>query len=157
MKDNIENEEVDFPLTKAFDYSLKGQTESATFIRLVAPSAKQLKHCTELKQAFYRAMSGIQEKGSDRKEQPEPTDGKLEGKDIIRMLYISEKVEMSSILVSAIELFASGVAVVDGEEKAKLTKPLIQEMSADDLENMLGEYLANFILRSLLTELELTK
>lgn len=145
--------EVDFPLTKEFDYSHKGDTVSATFIKLTAPSAKQLKHCTELKQAFYRAMHEMQKDNPDKGEVEKTGDEKLTGTEIIQMLFVSESVNMSSVLVNAIELLSSGVAMIDGEEK--LTKPLIQEMSMDDLEGMLGVYLENFILRSLLTELGL--
>ncbi len=151
MTEDTEKEEVDFPLTVAFDYGHKGKTESATFIRLVPPSAKQLKHCTELKQAFYRAMAEIQEDNKDREKQDVPDDSKLEAGDIIKMIYVSKSVEMTSVLVTAIELLSSGVATVDGE--TKLTKPLISAMSMDDLENMVGAYLANFILRSLLAEM----
>ena len=40
--------------------------------------------------------------------------------------------------------------MIDGE--VKVTKPILDEMSNDDLEGMLGEYLANFILRSVLSK-----
>ena len=57
---------------------------------------------------------------------------------------------MAKILLSAVELFKSGVAYIEGE--AKVTRPVLDEMSNDDLEGMLGEYLANFILRSVLNK-----
>jgi len=141
--------EKDVPLEDTFEYSYKGSSEAASFIKILAPSAKNLVHCADLKQAFYRAtkdaQSDAEASGSESKE-------KITGSDIIGLMYGSEHVEMSKVFLHAKELLTSGVCLVDGE--AKLTKPLFDEMSQDDLEVLLGEYLVNFILRSALKKIE---
>ena len=142
--------EHDIPLEESFEYSHKGSTEAATFIKITAPSAKQLTHCAELKQAFYRATKDAPkdeaETGADKE--------KIEGSDIMALMYGSDHVEMPKVFLHAKELLTSGVCLVDGE--AKLTKPLFDEMSNDDMEVLVGEYLVNFILRSVLKKIEST-
>lgn len=141
-------EEFDFPLTKPVPYAAAGSEEIGTFIKLSAPSSKQLTHCAHLKQAFVRAVTEQVKNNPDAQEGG--SDKKIKGEDIIYLLYGSESADMGKILLSAIELFASGVAQIEGE--VKLTKPIIGAMSNDDLEGMLGEYMANFILRSVLNK-----
>lgn len=143
-------EEFDYPLTKPIPYASGGGSEEVgTFIKLSAPSSKQLTHCAQLKQAFVRAVTEQVKNNPNAKEDSGP--GKeIKGEDIVYLLYGSESADMAKILLSAVELFASGVAQVEGE--VKLTKPLIADMSNDDLEGMLGAYMANFILRSVLNK-----
>ena len=145
-----DKKELDFPLTTEFNYANKGQETSATFIRLFAPSAKQLSRCSELKQAFFRASKELpqEEEAPDAKQDKE----ELTGSNIMAILYSSDSVKMSEVLMNARELFTCGLATVDGEEK--LTKPLVDLMSGDDFEKMTGEYLVNFILRSVLDEMK---
>jgi len=73
----------------------------------------------------------------------------MKAEDVISMLYMSD-VDMNGVLLSAIELFNSGVALVDGEQR--FTKPIIDTLSPDDLELMTGTYLVNFILASALAK-----
>ena len=68
------------------------------------------------------------------------------------LITMSTGVELGSVLLTARELFTSGLAMVEGE--VKLTKPIMDEMSQDDLEAMTGEYLANFTLASALQKMK---
>ncbi len=140
--------EIDFPLSTKIAYAKDGEEIKGSFIKLTPPSSKQLTQCALLKQSFIRAITEQAKNNPDAADAPD--DGKkISGEDIIYLLYGSESVDMGKILLSAIELFKSGVAHIEGE--VKLTKPLLDEMSNDDLEGMLGEYLANFIHKSVLS------
>lgn len=153
MGNKIEDE-FDFVLGRKIPYATKdGETVDGSFIKLVSPSAKQLKYCTELKQAFMRSMSDTgsnytPEQIEDAKRIVKDSGKTMSGSDIINALYGNKDVDMVKVLINAIELFRSGVATMEGE--VNLTKPLIDAMSQDDLENMTGEYMVNFILRSVL-------
>jgi len=127
-------------------YAKDGDEVVAEFVQLTAPSSKQLKHTTFLKQSFFRALNSLQG-SAEQKEGAESPDMKAE--DVISMLYMSD-VDMNGVLLSAIELFNSGVALVDGEHW--FTKPIIDTLSPDDLELMTGTYLVNFILASALAK-----
>ena len=141
--------EIDFPLSTKIPYAKEGEEVQGSFIKLTPPSSKQLTQCAFLKQSFIRAVTEQAKANPDAAN--ESDDGKkITGQDIIYLLYGSESVDMGKLLLSAIELFKSGVAQIEGE--VKLTKPLLDEMSNDDLEGMLGEYMANFILKSVLSK-----
>jgi len=145
-----EKKEIDFPLTTKIEYATKeGETAKGTFIKMLPPSSKQLTQCAFLKQSFIRAVTE-QARNNPNAEKDTESGSKIKGQDIVYLLYGSETVDMAKILLSSIELFKSGVAMIDGE--VKVTKPILDEMSNDDLEGMLGEYLANFILRSVLSK-----
>ena len=65
---------------------------------------------------------------------------------------MSADVDLAKVMLTAQDLIGSGVGLVDGE--TKLTKHLISQMSFDDVESMLGEYLVNFILVSALKKMK---
>lgn len=142
----MENE-FDFELTTNFEYAHKGDMRTAQLIRFAAPTSKNMTECAFLKQAFFRALP-TDDRGADQQAEKKT---EISGDEVIMMLAMSEKVDLAKVLISAKMLFTSGVAMVDGEEK--LTSPLADKMSQDDLENAAGKYMANFILASALRKL----
>lgn len=139
--------EIDFPLTQAFTYAHQGSNVEATFVRLTAPTSRHSKECAALKQAFFRAQNSFQAQASD----VEPSGEKIDGSDVILMMAASTAVELPDVFDVARRLFSGGVALVDGE--TKLTGGLMDRMSQDDFESMLGEYLVNFTLASSLEKM----
>jgi hypothetical protein len=140
---------MNFELTTKFTYANKGEQVEAGWIELTAPTVKNAKECAALKQSFFRALPKADPVAVDQMSEaaPEPSDKEeMKGAEIMTILSMSKDVELHTVLLHGRELFNSGVAMIDGE--IKLTKPLIDLMSMDDLENMTGEYLANFILAS---------
>lgn len=137
--------EFDHELQVPFDYAYKGETTKANFITLKAPSVKT-PHRADLKQCFFRALGG----GDTHTDNPQPpvdTEAKQElptGSEVIQLIAMSKDVKLSAFLEFGKTLLSSGVALVDGE--TKLTKPLIDMMNPDELEEMLGGYVSNFIL-----------
>lgn len=149
MSDKIS--EFDYQLIDPIGYHYKGEVIEGTFITLKAPSSKNTVECAQLKQAFFRAIpqseGNVELSSSDKKEAEEA----LTGESIISLLSMSSKVDLSVVLLTAKKLFCSGIALMEGE--TKITAPIISEMSYDDLESMLGEYLVNFILASALKKM----
>lgn len=148
MSDEFKTE-FDYPLEVKFNYAYKGDIQEAKFIRLIAPTSKNISQCADLKQAFMRALPT-----EGRVEEDKETKGldDLDGESIMMLVSMSKDVSLKSVLISARELFSSGLALVDGE--TKVTKPILDDMSQDDLENMLGEYYLNFILASWLRKMK---
>ena len=135
--------EFDYPLLVPFTYAAKGQEVLASFVKLVAPTSRHSRECAALKQAFFRAIP----KGEETDVDPE-TVSTPSGTDIITMIACSQDVDLPDVLDTAARLFTSGTALVDGE--TKLTKPLLDKMSQEDVEGMAGDYLANFTVASAL-------
>lgn len=155
MTDEIKTE-FDFKLSKEIEYHHNGETIKGTFIKLYPPSSKQLKQCTALKQSFFQAMGEIEAqfsgKNPEEVQKVKDKDESISGDDVMSILYMS-KVDMFKLLLHAKDLFlCRGVAKIEGEEK--LTSPMVDEMSQDDLEKMTGEYLVNFILLSVLKDMK---
>ncbi len=142
--------EFEFPLTTPISYARGGSQEEAQFILLKAPSSRNSRQCAALKQAFWRSVNPDrgQEGGNE-------TDASavITGQDVVTMISMSQVVDLADVLDVAKDLFTKGkVAQVDGE--VPLTRPLIDEMSQDDVEAMVGEYLVNFTLASSLAQMK---
>ena len=138
--------EFTYELRQGFEYASKGELAQAAFITLKAPTSKNITECAHLKQSFFRAIP----KDRPEVEAQEEAAG-ITGDDIMTLIMMSPEVDLAVVLLTARELFSSGVALVDGE--TKVTKPIIDVMSQADLETMTGEYLANFILASVLQKM----
>lgn len=144
--------EFDFPLTQDFSYSHKGDQVDARFIKLTAPTSRHSKECAALKQAFFRAQNSFVAQA--RESDAEPSGEKITGDDVIMMMAASKDVDLPDVFDVARKLFTSGtIAVVDGEPGCRLTSALVDKMSQEDFEVMLGEYLVNFTLASSLEKM----
>lgn len=138
--------EIQYELKEPFEYAYKGETQAASFITINAPSFKQMEHAVPIKQAFTAAISEIS--GTVDAEGVEASDSEgVTGAQVMQLMY-NWSGDMTKVMVHAQELFKSGVALVDGEEK--LTKPLIEKMQMTDVEGLVGAYIANFIAPSLM-------
>lgn len=135
-------------LEHSFEYALKGQTATASGIKLLAPTNKQMKFTAPLKQHFLRAARSIQMEQSDQgkeEELPESSSDELEVDDVLSILFLSDEDIMKPLLIAK-ELFKSGMALIDGE--VKLTDPLIDLIDPDEFQELVAEYIINFILAS---------
>jgi hypothetical protein len=138
-----ENEtEFQYILQTKFSYANKGETVQAEFITLSAPTSRTTRECAALKQAFFRATND-QETTTTTRESDADLD--IDGSDVMALLAISSSVDLPDVMDIGKKLFQMpGIALVDGE--TKLGSTLIDRMSVDDFESMLGEYFVNFIL-----------
>jgi hypothetical protein len=137
--------EANFNLTTPFEYAHKGQAATASFIQLSAPTARNSPECSALKQAFFRAAKASGATTKESEEVTTPT-----GAEVIMALAMSQDVDLPEVLVVGRRLLTSGIALVDGEEK--LTAALLDKMSDEDFQNLLGEFLVAFCLASVLSK-----
>ncbi len=138
-------DEIIFQLKKPIEYAYEGATVNGSFITLYAPTRKQMEQCVFLKQTFFQAAKSIETDGKAEKDES----AEIKGQDVISLLY-SSYCDMNKVLLSGIALFRSGAAKIEGVKD--LTGPMIDQMSQDDLENSIGEYIANFIIASLMNQ-----
>lgn len=143
-------ESIVYELKNKFNYAHKGNETEAGFIELKAPSSKNMTEVAALKQAFCRALPDSKNASDSDKEGKDIDD--ITGADIMGLILRSKDVELITVLLHARVLFMSGIALVDGEEK--FTRPIADSMDPDDFEEMTGEYLANFILASILLKMK---
>lgn len=144
----MENEnEFIYELKTKFEYSFKGEMREASFISLRAPTMKEHNLASKLKQSIYNLIKNeTQENDTQEKKTEKSTDDDAEitAELILMMMFASNNIDINVVFEQAKELFGSGLALIDGEQK--LNNPLVQKMSIDDFQNLIGEYIVNFIL-----------
>ena len=153
--EEVPNEEnVRFILEKSVRYGTKGgDSEQGSWIELRPPSPIHLRECGALKQAWLRAFNEINKDDDD--DDKVQVEGNTKGPDpmgIVNVMATASSVDYPDVLEVARKLFISGVAWVEGE--VKVTNNIMQRMTLNDLERMLGVYLINFTLASSLQQTE---
>lgn len=139
--------EVMYELKDKLEYAYKGELKRAQFVTMTAPSFKQVDKVAPLKQALMLAIRDIQSVATGDESKQSSGNGSITGTEVIQILYQGNGA-MATVMAHARQLFISGVALIDGE--TRFTLPLIDDMSIEDVEGMLGEYLAAFIVPSLM-------
>jgi hypothetical protein len=137
-----------YELKHPFKYANKGEQVDASFITVFAPTFKQIDKVAPIKQAFTVAIDEISSGQEDVKEKEGEKESEgITPSQVLQLLYRANA-DITKLFLHAQELFKSGAALVDGE--SKLTIPLMEKMSLDDFEGLVGVYIANFIVPSLM-------
>lgn len=136
-----------YELKSPIQYARKGEMVDGSFVTMTAPTFREIDKIAPIKQAFMAAISEISSGAETPGEDAAAADsGKINGKQVIQLLY-SSKGSVADIMRHAEKLLRSGVFRLDGEEK--FTSPLLDKMSLEDFEGLIGDYIANFIMPSL--------
>lgn len=140
--------EVQYTLKDPFDYAAKGgDMVTAGFVTLFPPTYRHLAHVAPIKQAFMAALTSLTITEEQREAaKKEDADDNITSDAALQLLY-SGPGDMTKVMLYAAELFKSGAALLDGE--VRITSPMLDKMTARDFEQLLGLYMANFIVTSL--------
>jgi hypothetical protein len=135
---------------KALEVHKGGEVEHVSEIEFSSPTSKDLKEVSQLKQSLSRALMEIQERTAEKGIEVDPGEAKgaeaITGSDIMSAVAISSE-PLDGILEVGRKLLVSGVGKVAG---VKFSSTMMQNISCDELERMVGEYCRNFILKSFL-------
>ncbi len=142
---------TEYHLKEPFEYAFQGDTRKAKFILLNLFSGKQMSQAANVKQICLRAFQSFADKAEP---DAKPTDVKLTGTEVMQAIYLSTEDANKFLLYMTELLTTKGIALIDGEQH--LTKPLIELMSMQDVENVCGEYVLNFIVSSVLKDSQRT-
>lgn len=130
------------------EFSHGGDMVTGNSITFYAPKPNQRKKTTVLKQMFFRALP---KSGDVATGDASPADDEdIKGKDILFLIAQSDADYPQFIEVGR-SLVCDKVGKVDDVEY--LTTSLADKLDIDTLESMIGEYVANFIVRSALAKL----
>ena len=154
--------QTSFTLTAQIKYPGKdGHVEAARNIVLFAPTVRSMKAVAPIKQMFMQAiissldaLEGLGEIAEKQEikntvEKKEKDKG-LDGESICQMLCLSEKIKYDEFLTKFIDILLNpALALIDGE--VQLTGSFLDQLPMDELEGLVGEYLANFIAPSAMT------
>lgn len=134
--------DITYDLKTPFEYHGNGENRTASVIILSAPSNKQRKPAAKLKQFFFQAINGLQ---GDEKADAEAKASDPKGSDIVALLMMSN-VDANDVHEAFKGIITGGCAMVEGA--TSLTDSLYDKLSFEDTEEMLGDYLVNFLIPS---------
>lgn len=141
----------DFYLEEPIEYASGGEVVSGSKITFYAPKPSQRKKVMKLKQLFFQALPKTS--GTDVKaEKPgdDDLDNEING-DAIIALVASSSADYAEFVELGRSLICDQNAKID--ETVYLTTVLIDKVDVDTLESMVGQYIANFIVKSALKSL----
>ncbi len=139
--------EFDFKLNQPLKYTAEGQNAETMSLILIAPSQKDGRLASKLKQGFMRAVKSLQKDNVQQSQTAETSTSKISASEIVMMLYMSD-VDVDEYKEIFNELILNGNCQLDS--KQKLTRPLYEKLPTEETDRMLGEYLENFMMSSLL-------
>lgn len=130
-----------------------GMLSDCPFFELYAPTAKLLSYSIALKQGYFNVITSLSKIYS--KEDVDKKISNLESKDkpnvidskgAVMMLYMSD-IHLSKYIDSFLTMATMGILRLPNGEPPTLD--LLKSLPLDDIEGLLGTYLANFIIGSL--------
>lgn len=147
MMSNIITVELSRPVKFTPDGS--GEQVDGDFVTLREPTcaARELEICAYFKQAFFQASASLVGAASGQSGSTTKGDD-IKGSDLVYMMYASSATDMPKALEKAKELFKIVGKIAD---KKLLTDSMLSSMAQDDIDKLLGEFLVNFTLRSVLS------
>jgi len=142
--------EFEYQLQQSFDYAHKGATVPASKITVKCPSNKVLKSLSVIESEFMAAITKAQQATTQEAIKEAQAniagEGELDGKSAIMALLSFGNI---NTCYDEFKIILTKTAFVDDDEKFE--KPMWDDLSVQDTKALLGEYLVNFILSSLLT------
>ena len=128
-------------------YHNGGQIAEGFEVILKAPSNLVRRQTAQLKQGFFRAVSSIQKGGETVDDTP--SDGDIKGSQVLAIIMMSnvDYFEYTEIFLS---LLLQGVASIseNGIPVQKVTKPILDSFSEEDIEKLMEVYFDSFLLSS---------
>ena len=137
-----------YELPDPIEYSVKGEQTFGSSITFYAPKPAQRKKTTKLKQTFFQSLPRGNE--SAKPEQAKDETPEITGEAILALV-ASSTVDYSEFIELGRSLICDRNAKIDDVEF--LTTALVDRIDIDILEDMIGQYVANFIVRSALKSL----
>jgi hypothetical protein len=136
-----EVKEIEFKLSSKITFHKGGDNQDANIIFLKAPSRKNKKHTTYLKQCFFRAMKEAQGGNQSSGDSSEESD--IKAKDIMILLMMSS-IDVSECLEHLQSILCNGACFIDDD--VPMSAFSYGQISDDDEERLLGEYMRSFLL-----------
>lgn len=136
-----------YELKTKFEYAYKGNQQEAQFITFKAPTLKNRESCAKIRQIFAKAFFALtNEKRSSQEGESAAEASNPTGQDFIHVLYASDQ-SAPEFFDLFVDILKTDRSLIDGE--TRFTDSLLEKLSLEEIEEMAGEYVSNFILASL--------
>jgi len=144
--------EFEFILQEDLQYADgTGGFAKAKKMLLRAPSTKQKKYSIKLRQGFMQAVKSNVDTFSKSKNTAKTSSSheEMKGEEILGLMLMSD-VDMVGFCDTFKDLLIDGCCLVDG--KIVLTLSLYEGLSDEETSRLMGEYIANFLIPSLMKQ-----
>ncbi len=142
--------EIKLELSYPIEYAFEGQTLEADHLMMVSPSAASIKFTSQIKNLFFDAIS----KNRNEIESKEPL--KKDSSDQSDITPVMVEYILSTCNSGSVDklhqclkdLFCSGAIKLPTGQRINIVQ--LDKLSLEDYEKLIGEYVVNFIIGSLL-------
>lgn len=138
-----------FELSEPIEYSAQGELRDGKSITFYAPKPSQRKRVMKLKQAFFQSLPKATGTEAPREKQTNTEDPEIDGDAVLLIIAQSDTDYAEFIETGRFVLCDNGKI----EDAVSLTSVTLDKVSMDDMEQMVGQYVANFIVKSALSSL----
>lgn len=140
----------EFELPEPIEYHVRGEVSLGNKVVFYAPKPAQMKRVTRLKQIFFRALP--KSDSNERAERPDKSDieSEITGEAILTLVASSDADYPEFIDIGKALLCDKNGKIDDAEY---LTNTLADKLDIYTVEQMVGQYVANFIVKSALKSL----
>ena len=153
---------LEYKLSQPVEYADQGEQVEGDVLVCTAPKGKNRKDATRIKQMFFRAMPSLDEFSDEQKEaaeqrkaesdNSESSDVEIDGGEVLFMIMQSTKVEYDEFIELGRKMISSGLCKVDGIKEVNST--VLDRLSVEELENLIGDYVAFFIVSSAMKSMQ---
>lgn len=135
---------LEMPLEKI---AMGGVETTVTELVLHAPPAKHKKYPIKMRKIFSAAMMSLADNRKEQEVKPQE-ESDLDGESVIQMLYMANAdiEKMHDLFKELICLKGMNVCLMNDSEP--LTEFCYDKIDANDIDRLLGDYLANFMVPS---------
>lgn len=157
--------EFEFNLLTPFDYHCNGVLAKAEVLSIKAPVFKQASHVSKIKQYFFvafkhqwDALTPEQQAKAEADEKKAELEAKENGtpivdnqtmevhaRQVLGALTACPVLDIAELFKTFAKLLADGTAFIADDNKTPLTSGLVDRLSYEDVERLLGEYIVHFL------------
>lgn len=151
-------QEFEFELNEPVSVHKGGALAPVTKLLLKAPTNAHRYHLTKLKQGFISAVLSMQKNFTSSKNAAPVTksDGKKDdvfSAQVILMALLASDIDFAEYINNFRDMICNGLCVVDSN--IPLTSHMFDQFSMEDSEALLGKYIENFMISSVMKLLSL--
>ena len=143
---------VEVSLESSVPYHAGGEEVHAKSVTLYPPKGKHRKRTQGIKQGFFRAIEYHRKSGDEAADDGKKVEKEISGEEVYAMIMMSDA-DLDRFEDDFRKLLTTeGICKVDGE--VDLTTTILDELSDNDYDKIVGAYLGNFIVSYLMKSLK---
>ena len=142
-----------FKLSEKIKYSNKGSMVETDKLTLLCPSNKNRLDVLKLQHIVMTCFKDMQSTFKDMNAEQKASDtsnSDIGGDEIIGLMLMSDNLNIEELEETFKSLMFSGICKLDGE--VNLTESLYENFSCNDTNSLMGEYISNFLLLSIISQ-----